>query len=127
MAALVKRGSPAGSTLVILDTYNTDCYPLLDRLATSAPVILMRDESAFRAIRQMRQKGAANTIWSLRNTHDLSPGGLNRRLEAELAASYQVRKHLFQPYSAIERLVIRLAGWPEQPTHFYQALEMHSK
>ena len=67
---------------------------------------------------------SAPVIWYLRNGHDVSPGGGNRRLEADLARKYSVRRHLFQSYSWIELLAIRCAGWPDRPTHFYEVLEL---
>ena len=33
-------------------------------------------------------------------------------------------RHLFKPYSYLELVAIRLAGWPDQPTHFYEVLEL---
>ena len=124
MAELVKRNSP-GNTLVVLDQYNTDAFPLLDRL--QRPAVLLKNEATLDAITRQVRRGAFETIWHVRNTHDLSPRGLNRRLEERLTSCYEVHRHLFQPYSVLERWAIRQFGWPEQPTHFYQALQARRK
>ena len=112
-------GSP--SALVVIDVFNTDAYPLRDRI--SLPTVLLEGETALNRIVADIRRGKYKDVWHLRNTHDLSPGGLNRRLEQELSIRCSVRRHLFMPYSAPERHLIRLLGWPEQPTHFYQVLE----
>jgi hypothetical protein len=124
MAELVERDSP-GNTLVVVDRYNTDAFPLLDRL--QRPAVLLKDGATLRVLAEQAKQGAFDTVWHLRNTHDLSPGGLSRRLDRQLAPCYELHRHLFQPYSVIERWIIRQLGWPEQPTHFYEALQARRK
>ncbi len=124
IAELILRDSSPGSTVVILDTFNTDAFPLRDRLEGRARVLLLTGEHVFGELERIRQEGGTRIIWHVRNTHDISPGELNRRMEAQLEGTGSVRKHLFIRYSAAERFAMRLAGWEERPTHFYQALEV---
>jgi len=120
MAALVNQDSTSGG-LVAIDTYNTDAGSLQARLNRKDNVVVLSSPHSFDLV----SASGAPVVWYLRNCHDTSPGGGNRRLEADLARKYSVRRHLFVPYSFLELLVIRLAGWPDQPTHFYEVLELH--
>jgi hypothetical protein len=45
-------------------------------------------------------------------------------MERESGAGRVVRTHLFVPYSARDRLIMRFLGWAEHPSHFIQVLEM---
>jgi uncharacterized membrane protein len=120
IASLVKNNSPP-ATLVVIDPYNTDAFPLRDRIPQ--PSLLLDSQATLDRILAELRRGDYQKIWHLRTTHDLSPGGLNRRLERELSLRCAVRSHLFLPYSVLERWVIRLLGWPEQPSHYYHVLE----
>lgn len=119
MAALVNRDATPGA-LVAIDTFNTDVYPLRDRIDRKENVVLLQSPESFEQVAASR----APVIWYLKNGHDTSPGGMNRRLEASLGRAYRVRRHLFGSYSPLELLAIRWAGWPERPTHAYEVLEM---
>lgn len=127
IAELIRRDSLPSNTLVIVDTFNTDAFPLKERLRGQARVVLLRSEEVFRELDRLQEAGDVKTIWHVRNTHDISPGALNRRLEARLGAMGSVQRHLFVRYSATEKLAMRVAGWEERPTHFYQALEVRKR
>ncbi len=119
MAALVNQDTTPGA-LVAIDAFNADAYDLRTRLDRKDNVVILDSPAAFARVAASN----APAIWFLKNGHDVSAGGRNRRLAADLAGKYSVRRHLFQPFSWIELLVLRWAGWPERPTHFYEVLEM---
>lgn len=119
MAALVNQDATPGA-LVAIDGFNTDVYPLRARLDRKKNVVVLRSSGSFERV----AASSAPVIWYLRNGHDISPGARNRRLVAVLARKYPVRRHLFQPYSWLELLAIRCAGWQDRPTHFYEVLEL---
>jgi hypothetical protein len=119
MAALVNRDATPGA-LVAIDAFNADAFPLRALLERKDDVVLLRSQRAFERV----AASSAPVVWYIRNGHDTSPDGKNRRLEAELSRRYSVRRHLFQPYSWLELLAIRCAGWPDRPTHFYEVLEL---
>jgi len=119
MAALVNQDTTPGA-LVAIDGFNDDVYPLRARLDRKENVVSLRSPGSFERVAAT----SAPVVWYLRNGHDISPGGRNRRLEANLARKYSIRRHLFQPYSWLELLAIRCAGWPDRPTHFYEVLEL---
>ena len=61
------------------------------------------------------------TVWFLRNTHDVSPAGLNAQFEAQLRARMAETVHSYEPYTPLERFLMgsqcpaifsRIAGVP---------------
>jgi hypothetical protein len=124
IARIINQGSAGEPAAVIADVCNTDPWPLASQLLEEIPFIVVSRESTLSGLRQQAAKTGASVIWCFRNTHDISPGGLNRRLESELAESRQVRTHLFVPYSQRDRWLMKLLGWAERPTHYVQLLEM---
>jgi hypothetical protein len=124
MAAVINRGA-ASDDLIILDVCNSDAAAFTRLLEHPERVSYVRDAGLARSAAEKSR--SSRTIWYWRNTHDACPGALNRGLEAELAPGFEIERHLFLPYSRLERRLIRWLGWPEQPTHFYQILEMRRK
>ncbi|MGB9604652.1 MAG: hypothetical protein ACPL88_02080, partial [Bryobacteraceae bacterium] len=125
MAALVV--SDARDALVVVDAFNTDAHQITKQLPSWLPSVIMRGPQSAEAVRRVVRKRDPRVVWYVRNTHDISPGGLNRKLEQELSRGHATRLYLFQPYSAIERRIIRMAGWPEVPTHFYQVMKVERR
>ena len=119
MVALVNQ-DPTPGALVAIDAFNADAFSLRGRLNRKDNVVLLRSPGSFERVAAT----TAPVVWYIRNGHDTSPGGKNRGLEAELARRYSVHRHLFEPYSWLELLAIRWAGWQDQPTHFYEVLEL---
>ncbi len=124
MAAVINHGS-ANDDLIILDVCNSDAAAFRRLLEHPERVSYVRDAASARSAAE--RSLSSRTIWYWRNTHDACPGALNRSLEAELAPGFEIERHLFLPYSRLERRLIQWLGWPEQPTHFYQILEMRRK
>jgi hypothetical protein len=124
MATLINQGA-ARDDLIILDGCNSDAVSFIGYIRHPERVSYVSDAAsaglAWEASRRSR------TIWYWRNTHDVCPGEANRHLEAELGSGFEANRHLYLPYSWLERRFIKLTGWPEQPTHFYQILEMRKK
>ncbi|HSB15644.1 MAG TPA: hypothetical protein VLE22_14390 [Bryobacteraceae bacterium] len=123
-ARLIQSGTPGTDTVVIVDMYNNDPWPLVARLPDGVRVVQVAPGRSFESLRSEVATQRARTVWYFRNTHDVSPGGINRKLETELSAGRQVRSHLFLPYSRLDRWMMQLLGWPERPTHVIQMLEI---
>ena len=119
MAALVNHDTTPGA-LVAIESFNADAIPLRARLTRQDNVVILHSPRSF----DMVSASDAPVVWYIRNGHDTSPGGRIRRLEADLERKYSVRRHLFEPYSSLELLAIRFLGWPDQPTHAYEVLEL---
>ncbi len=125
MAAVINQAGITSDELIIMDTCNSDSSSFAGLLRNHAAIMYMGNPGSVEPIRQAAQR--SRTIWYWRNTHDLCPGSLNLEMEAELKTGFETKRYLFLPYGWPERLFIRLMRWPEQPTHFYQLLEMRRK
>ncbi len=124
IARTINENSTAGPAVVVADACNLDPGPLTTQVRSGIPVILVTCDSGLAALRQRLNAPGADTIWYVRNTHDISRGGLNSKLEAELSAVRRVETRLYVPYSQRDRFLMGLLGWRERPTHFVQLLEM---
>ena len=124
VAGLINQRTGAEKSVVIADTWNSDPSPLAGQLRREIPLILVTRESTISSLRQQVAAADASLIWYFRNTHDTSPGGINKRMEDELAAGRQVRPRFYVPYSRRDQIMMRLLGWPQQPSHLIQLLEM---
>jgi hypothetical protein len=40
---------------------------------------------------------------------------------------FEIRRHLFTPYSTLDRWLMGIAGWPDRPTHAVEVLEMRRR
>jgi hypothetical protein len=115
---------PAAGALLVIDAYNTSIHPVIRRLPASVAAVFVGDDDWEKKLSERMAEGRAATIWYIRNTHDVSPQRVVSRLEKELTTGRQVERFAFVRYSALDRLVMRLLGWPEQPSHMLQATEI---
>ena len=122
IARSVQEKSTRSASLMLVEGYNTDPSPLLAALEGKVQCIKIRGEPAEALASKHIREEQFETIWYLRNTHDISPGGVISRLESEAAERYEGKEHLFVPYSAADRWGARLLGWPAQ-THHYRLTE----
>lgn len=118
MAGLIR--AEARDCVVLVDTFNTDALQIAGRLGDSVTVVLLWGEGSLAELERVLAERQPRVVWHVRNTHDVSPGRLNEAVERRLSVGRKVTTYLFQPYSFLEKQLIRLAGWPERPTHFYQ-------
>ena len=123
MAAVIVRDSPPRGAVLLVDVYNSDPEPLLNRLGKGVRVIsLDNEQAAHRELESVRPK--PGIIWFWRHTHDTSPDKFVSRLEAELAQDRTVKRYDYLPYSMPERWILRLLRGPGQPEYFYRLSEM---
>ena len=127
MAAYVKGQPGAETALILVDRWNSDPQPFLAALGDCFSPLRIHGQKSVRTARRRVLRDRPHTIWYLRNTHDISPDSLNKSLEAELAATYDGRRHLFLPYSPLDRVAARLLGEENPPTHHYQVLELRRR
>ncbi len=123
IASLIRDGG-GGRALLVADACNTDPFPLMARVGRGVPVVLVTRASTAEGLQEQIAAAQPDVIWMFANTHDISPGNLNQRMETELSRGRTVRRRLFVPYSARDALFIRLMKWGETPTHFVQLLEI---
>ncbi len=127
MAAYLEDQSGAETALILVDRWNSDPQPFLAALGDRFSPLLIHGKKSVRRAHQRVRRDRPQRIWYLRNTHDISPDSLHKRLEAELAAAYDGRRHLFLPYSPLDRVAARLLGDNNPPTHHYQVLELRRR
>ena len=123
IASTVRAESDPESTLLILDTYNTDSKVFLHYLADrSMPHVLVTPKTKMEVTAKL-QDPRLRRFWSLRNTHDISRAGLNQKLEDFACGSAPRRRRFYLPYAGWERAMMRFTGIKDPPTHFYLLTE----
>jgi uncharacterized membrane protein len=124
MAALINQGATS-EDLIVLDACNSDAGVFVPLIRNRSAIVFLSDlKSADRILQTARRYPA---IWYWRNTHDTCPGQANRQLESRLESGFEATRHLFVHHRWLEKTFIKLMGWPEQPTHFYQILSLRRR
>lgn len=126
IAAMAGDSSSAKDALFLADAY-TSLFGVMQRLPPGLRVIQVGGVNWRESLDRELKREDLQTIWYVRNTRDYSPGRLNERLEAELASFWEARRHFFVRYSSFDRLMMRVLGWRERPSHYLQMLEMRRK
>ena len=103
--------------VILVDSFNTDFQALAMYLTGRTPVIDL-DQNTAPAARRAAQSAA--TVWIVRNTRDISPGGLTPKILAEACAGRPQRDTLLEPYAPWQETAMHIAGFRPPPTHFYQ-------
>jgi uncharacterized membrane protein len=67
--------------------------------------------------------GSWDRICLVRNTHQPSTGGVYERLEAALGAHLSPRAHYFLPRTPLDKLLVRIVGWPDTAPYVYEVIE----
>jgi uncharacterized membrane protein len=118
LAAILNRDAAPGD-LILIDSYNTDFQALGRYLSGRTPVIDIDQGSAGAARNGIRSAG---TVWIVRNTRDISPGGLTLKLKSEACAGRPERETELEPYAPWQKVAIRVVGFEPPPTNFYQLI-----
>lgn len=127
IAAVINRHSSSRDAALIVDSSNTNVFAMLEKLPPDMPVILLGGDDWAESLDQELRRGTVSTIWLIRNTHEISHRRSSRAVVAQLAPSHEARRHLFVPYSALDRLAMRVFGWHERPSHVLELLEMRRR
>lgn len=118
IAGYIRQNSSAEDSVILVDSANSDPPGLEYALGSTRPVIQTTSPDAARLpARRIR------TVWFLRNTHDVSPGSANQRLETELRQTTRPTVLYYQPYSLLERAVMHAMGMREPPWYAQELLE----
>jgi hypothetical protein len=127
IASHIEQRTAGRQAVVLVDGYNTDPAPLLAALEGRATVIKIRGEAAMQQAQHQIQKGDAEVVWFLRNTHDVSPGAVVSTLENELIMRYEPHPIYYVPYSAADRFAAGMLSWPAEPAFHYQLTEFRKR
>jgi hypothetical protein len=116
----IMRNSSADDSVILVDSTNSDPIAVMYVL-NGQRALLRTDDPATQAVLDRKLADPRiRTVWFLRNTRDVSPEGLNARYEAQLRSGMSVRVHEYEPYTALERALMRT---PEPPRYFTELLE----
>jgi hypothetical protein len=103
--------------VILVDSFNTD-FQALAMYLTGRTSVIDLDQNTAPAARRAAQSAA--TVWIVRNTRDISPGGLTPKILAEACAGRPQHDTLLEPYAAWQETAMKMAGFRPPPTHFYQ-------
>lgn len=110
------RAEGAPRDLVLVDGYNADANALQLYLGNGIPLVSVMADTAAGARAAV---AAAQTVWVVRNTRDVSPGGLVSAIESEACLNRARSRALYDPYTAWERSALSLVTGADAPEYFY--------
>jgi hypothetical protein len=124
IASRIRRDSPAPESAILVDSTNSDPVALEYALDGQRPCLWTDRAGTPAALTRLLADPRVRTVWFLRNTHDVSPAGLNAQFEARLRPGMTETVHPYQRYTPLERLVMgALRGTGEVPLYFSELLE----
>ncbi len=123
IAGRIRAGSTPADSAILVDSTNSDPIGLRYALGPNRPVLRTEDAETPRAVAALAADSRIRTVWFLRNTHDVSPAGLNARFAEELGTSMRVEVHRYEPFTPLEIRFMRLLGMADPPAYFTELLE----
>ena len=123
IAAVIRSGPPAESTLVLVDTRNTDFPALGWYLGRSYGLELIGTAGDPERISQRAADPRLQTIWMFRNLHDISADSGNTAIENHLASTWHASRRYYQPFSPLQRAIARAVGVADPPLYLCELVE----
>jgi len=124
IAGQILRDSPAPESAILVDSTNSDPVALEYALDGQRPCLWTGMAETPATLTRLLADRRIRTVWFLRNTHDVSPAGLNAEFEARLRPGMAETVYPYQPYTPLERLFFgTLRGTHEAPRYFSELLE----
>ncbi len=124
IAGRILRDSPAPQSAILVDSTNSDPVALEYALHGQRPCLWTGMAGTPAALTRLLADPRIRTVWFLRNTHDVSPAGLNAEFEARLRPGMAETVYPYQPYTPLERLFFgTLPSTHEAPRYFSELLE----
>lgn len=119
IAGEILLNSRAEDSAILVDSTNSD--PIAMEYELHGRRFLQTSRAGTQAaIEQALGDPRIRTFWFLRNTHDVSPEGWNARFDAEIRSRMQATVHPYEPYSPLERFLMRRA---DAPRYFHELIE----
>jgi hypothetical protein len=123
IAAYVKQNSTAGDSVILIDSANSDPTGMEYALGPDRPFLPSAAPPTHDALAARLASHRVRTVWFLRNTHDISSGGVNERFEADLRKMAKPAVLYYQPYSVLERGLMQVLGMREPPWYAQELLQ----
>ncbi len=120
IASRIVSESAAGDSAILVDSTNSDPIALTYALSVRRPVLYTDQPETPGELTRLLADPRVHTVWFLRNTHDVSPAGLNSMFLTELRARMTETVQPYEPYTPLERA---LMGSPEAPRYFHELIE----
>ena len=126
IASHICRASTPGKSLVLADGMNIDALVFQYYLGPDWNVFLVNTPESLTRAEQLAGDPRVERIWYLRNTHDVTPGRVNDRLERELTSEWiQGTRQSYLPFSPLQRELAYRLGMPGPPSFFAALLDLH--
>jgi len=120
----MQRDSRAGDSAILVDSTNSDPVALLYALDGHRSFFETSLPETPAELTRLLADPRIRTVWFLRNTHDVSPAGLNARFQAQLRARMVETVHQYEPFTPLERLLMSsFWGTHKAPRYFHELLE----
>ena len=125
IAAQISRASTPGKSLILADGINIDALVFQHYLGPDWNVLLVNTPESLARAEQLAADPRVERIWYLRNTHDVTPGRVNDRLERELTSAWtQGTRQSYLPFSPLQRELAYRLGMPGPPSFFAVLLDL---
>jgi hypothetical protein len=119
IADRILRDSRAVDSRILVDSTNSDPIALLYALNRQRPLLQTALPDTPAELSRLLADPQVRTVWFLRNTHDVSPTGLNTLFEAQLRARMAETVHPYEPYTPLEHFLMG----SQAPRYFHELLE----
>lgn len=126
IASAIRAGSVDGPPTVILDQHSCDLSAVGALLPPGARTLYMQDRSSVEQATGLSTEPGLHQVWFVHSRHDISPEHWNDLVTDAFAKRFSLRRTEFVPYSALDRWLMRLAGWPYRPRYAVELVEMRS-
>jgi hypothetical protein len=128
IAARILRESSAQDSAILVDSTNSDPVALAYALYPQRFILQTSLAETPAALTGLLADPRVRTVWFLRNTHDVSPSGLNAQFQAQIRARMAETIHPFEAYTPLERVIVGTLmgtawGSHEAPRYFHELLE----
>jgi hypothetical protein len=128
IAAHVSRASTSGRSLVLVDGRNVDALVFQHYLGPDWKVLLVSAPESVTRAEELAADPRVERIWYLRNTHDVTPGQVNDRLERELTSTWALgTRQSYLPFSPLQRELAYRLGMPTRPSFFAVLLDLRRR
>ena len=124
IAAEIARDSRADDSAVLVDSTNSDPVAMSYALGSRRPVLPTGDPGTPAKLTRLLADSRVRTVWFLRNTHDVSPAGLNGLFLKQLRAGMEETVHPYEPFTPLERA---LMPGPAVPRYFHELVEFRRR
>jgi hypothetical protein len=119
IADRILRDSRAVDSAILVDSTNSDPIALLYALNRQRPYLQTALPETPAELTRLLADPQVRTIWFLRNTHDVSPNGLNTQFQTQLRARMTETVYPYEPYTPLEHFLMG----SQAPRYFHELLE----